>query len=100
MARLLKTQTCTTAKQMVYGYSVKFPPLCFSYFTFLRKSTKQNGELLVISMANHNKYRQDNGPIIERTKGTHVTGSKRAKTRVTKSQVVFVLHMIGSRQIF
>jgi len=35
-------------------------------------------------VANHNKRKQDNGPINEKAKETHVTGAKRGKTLVTK----------------
>ena len=45
-----------------------------------------------ITTANHDKRRQDNE---QNSKQIHVTGTKRGKTRVTKSRLVLVLHLVG-----
>ena len=59
----------------------------FNYVSWNQNQTK------AITIANHRKRKQHISN--ENLKQVHVTGAKRGKTRVTKSWLVLVLHLIG-----
>ena len=66
----------------------------FLVFRKLERFSIECRKTKAITLANHNWRKQRSEPI-RNSKGIHVTGAKRGKTRASKSRLVLVLFLIG-----